>query len=298
MADETQGNKGEQAAQGEQSQQPDPQVEKRAREMGWSPKDKFRGDPTNWVDAETYVKRGEEMLPIVRAENRRMAAELSAVRTELAQSNENIQALMGANQAIARDRAQARKRELNSAIREARSQQNDDRADELQEELDSVNDTLKELGPAQNSNGQGNGQGRQPQQQRIPPEQLAWQQDNPWYGTDVRKTALATGIAQELRADPANQGLTGRAFLDRVSEEVDKIFDSGNSRRSAPSRVEGGSRSTGGGGGSANEKSWNDLPQDAQAACNRFEKTMVGKGKTFADQTAWRKHYITQYFLQ
>jgi hypothetical protein len=34
--------------------------------MGWTAKEKFRGDPERWVDAATFVKNGEESLPILR----------------------------------------------------------------------------------------------------------------------------------------------------------------------------------------------------------------------------------------
>jgi hypothetical protein len=41
-------------------------VEERAQRMGWTAKEKFRGDPERWVDAATFVKNGEESLPILR----------------------------------------------------------------------------------------------------------------------------------------------------------------------------------------------------------------------------------------
>ena len=50
----------------------DPTLEDRAAQMGWVPVDKFRGDPAHWVDAETFVKKGEEVMPILRANNRRL----------------------------------------------------------------------------------------------------------------------------------------------------------------------------------------------------------------------------------
>ena len=45
-------------------------VEARARDMGWSPRDSWRGKAEDWIDAETFVKRGTEILPILRAKSR------------------------------------------------------------------------------------------------------------------------------------------------------------------------------------------------------------------------------------
>jgi len=53
-------------------------AETKAKAMGWSPKDEFRGDPDRWVDAETYVRRGEEFIPFLRANNKKLEEELGA----------------------------------------------------------------------------------------------------------------------------------------------------------------------------------------------------------------------------
>ncbi len=37
--------------------EPDPEVVKTARERGWQPKERWRGPPEAWVDADEYVKR-------------------------------------------------------------------------------------------------------------------------------------------------------------------------------------------------------------------------------------------------
>ena len=51
------------------------EVETRALAMGWQPKEQFKGDPSKWRPAEEYVQRGEELLPIVQASERRLRQE-------------------------------------------------------------------------------------------------------------------------------------------------------------------------------------------------------------------------------
>ena len=62
------------------------------------------------------------------------------------------------------------------------------------------------------------------QQEQVHPDLQAWMNDNPWFGTDQRKTQKAMGIAQILRADPENDGLQGRAFFDRVLADANDAF--------------------------------------------------------------------------
>lgn len=47
-----------------QSQSRDYEAEAKAH--GWKPLDEFKGDPALHIDAETYVKRGEEVLPFIK----------------------------------------------------------------------------------------------------------------------------------------------------------------------------------------------------------------------------------------
>jgi len=58
----------------------DAQIEAEALKMGWKPKEKFTGPEGKWVDAKTYVERGEQILPIVQSQLRKTREELAEVR--------------------------------------------------------------------------------------------------------------------------------------------------------------------------------------------------------------------------
>src|SRR3990167_10980336 len=47
------------------------EFEPRAKRMGWVPEDQFRGEKSRWVDAKTFVEKGENELPILRERLRR-----------------------------------------------------------------------------------------------------------------------------------------------------------------------------------------------------------------------------------
>jgi hypothetical protein len=60
-----------------------PEVRHEAESQGWVPKDKFRGNESDWVDADTFVKRGREILPILRKNNENLIKDLNATKEQL-----------------------------------------------------------------------------------------------------------------------------------------------------------------------------------------------------------------------
>jgi hypothetical protein len=274
----------------------DPAVETRARQLGWAPKEKFRGDPEMWVDAATYVKRGEEILPIVKENNRRLQADVARLAQHAGHmeqlvraGQESMQALLEHQEETTRKTVEREKRALLARLKDVRENGTIEEEFEIQDELTTINASLaapvkKEEKPAQQ------------QQQRIDPAFLAWQEENgDWFGVDKRKTALAVGIGEELRSDPANAGLMGKAFYDRISQE---LGDMTPARRRPVDKVAGGGNHTpgGGGGGGTAKKTYASLPPEAKEVCDRQEKKLVGEGRAFKDQAGWRKHYAEQYF--
>lgn len=271
------------------------QVEAAAREMGWRPQAEFRGDTAKWVDAETFVSRGEHFLPILRADRTRLQAKTA----ELATSLEETRALLSASQeAIAelrrfhdedtsRQVAKARK-DLISEIKQAREDGDVDKEFELQSEVTKLDAAVKAAPkPAAT-----------PAPTKPPatqdPEFIAWEAENQWFRTDARKHALAMSIATELRQDQANAKLVGRAFYDRVGEEVDAYL----APASRTSKV-GNSRSGGGGNAplpSPADRTFSDLPAEAREACATFAKKLVGPGRAYKDIASWQAEYTRKFF--
>ena len=67
-------------------------VETAAREMGWRPLAEFRGDAEKWVDAETFVSRGEHYLPIIKADRDKLQAKNAELEASLAETKRLVQA--------------------------------------------------------------------------------------------------------------------------------------------------------------------------------------------------------------
>lgn len=61
-----------------------------AKEMGWVPKEEFRGPAERWKPAQQFVEDGENILPIVRAENKRLKAEIDKINADYATRFERL----------------------------------------------------------------------------------------------------------------------------------------------------------------------------------------------------------------
>lgn len=70
-------------------QEVDPHVERASKE-GWVPKEQFKGDPSRWVDAKTYVERGEVMRPL-KDEIARLRREHEAERAQMFKAMSDVQ---------------------------------------------------------------------------------------------------------------------------------------------------------------------------------------------------------------
>jgi len=73
---------------------PEVSLEDRARAMGWKPRDEYNGVPSRWTDAETFIRRGESELPILRDQSRRMAEKLARNETEIAELKASVNSAM------------------------------------------------------------------------------------------------------------------------------------------------------------------------------------------------------------
>ena len=61
----------------------DAAIEARARDMGWKPLAEYRGPPGKWQPAAVFIERGENILPIVRDQNRRMTERIGKLEGEV-----------------------------------------------------------------------------------------------------------------------------------------------------------------------------------------------------------------------
>ena len=261
----------------------------RAEAMGWIPPTRYKGDPTRYIDADAFLERGETVMPILKENNKRLQAEIAVLRET---SGKQTAALVAAQDAIehieerhsvetqkAVERARAEvKRQLAEASREG----DHEGVAELTDQLTLLNkaeakaEAKVEAVPAF----------------EPPPELREWNAENAWFGTDKRKTALALGIAQELR--DGGELAVGRVFFDKVKAEMEAML--GEAQGKAPGKVEGARNGTEGDTSTRGKKSFSAMPKDAQEACDADARQFVGPTKRYKTLADWRSQYATIYF--
>lgn len=269
----------------------DAETQAKAEAMGWIPPSRFKGDPAGFVDAAAYIENGEKVLPIVKAalaKERENAVQLNRrlKETEAAveRATKALEEIELKNSVATQKAVEAAKKEVREQL-EAASAAGDHKAvAALTEEMVALNsapppEEKKETPP--------------PKDVVISPEQLEWQDANPWYGKDRRKTALMLAVAQDLREQ--GDARTGKAFMNACKAEMEKTLG----ETGGETKVAGGGRN-----GSDNEdsqrsagrRSYSSMPADARAACDADARNFVGPNKKYKDQASWREAYAAIYF--
>ena len=251
-----------------QDDKPDvaPEVEDKARRMGWTPKDEFRGDPDKWRSAKEFVDRGENMLPIMRDRVQRQ-------ETKIAELERTVREFADFN-------SKADQRAYERAFKDLKTQQIQavaaGDAEGFMKVDQAIEDLRKEAAEKPKMKAADPGED---------PEYQDWEARNKWVTTDKEAKAYAESYGEYLRKTGSR--LTGADFLDEVTKAVKKEFPAkfSNPRRESAPSVEGGIPRAKGGG-----KGYADLPGEAKAACDRFVKNSGGK--------MTREMYTKQYFDQ
>lgn len=282
-------------------------VEQRASQLGWKPQEQFQGDPAKWVPAEEFLDRADHVMPILRENNRRLQGELDAERkarekieAALGEMRDSVEAMKEYQTKETERAVQQARSALLSQLRQAKTEGDVDLEVRLTSELSQVDADLRAAATAREEEKaaeKAKPAAATPQTKpELDPAFLRWQGRNEWYGSDPRKTAIANGIAMELRRDPANNHLLGDAFFTAVDKEIGDVFAKMYGERSAGGKVEGG----GGGArsGSEGKRSYASLPGEAKDVCERQAARMVGPNRAFKDKAAWQKHYAEQYYAQ
>jgi hypothetical protein len=265
------------------------EVEQEALALGWVPQDQFRGDPARWVDAESFVTRGKEIMPILRKNNEKLVGtveslsqELGTIKQQLADAAESMAEFKAYHDETAKRAYEQAVRDLKAQKKEALAEGDHDRVIEIDEGLADLRDQAPRNGtprlptPAPTP---------APTQQVLDPVLREWMAENNVDAWTTEQKVYAQSAATFLRGiGNRNQG---KAFLNDVKVEVEKRFNQTPNGKS----VEGG-----GGKPPRSGRSFDALPAEAKDACDRMGARLVGKGRAFETQADWRKKYTADYF--
>lgn len=281
---------------GEGAPAPQPQVgghddvETRARAMGWRPKEEFNGPAENWRDAEEFVKRGEEEMPVLRERLRdstRKVAEMEErLRRVEADSTDKLARVERMSVLALQRQRDSIAASYEAAMREAAGSADVQRYDQLQRDqqqaLEGINRQISDaVQPRQNG-------GLQPLPAPVKQVVDSWVQENPWFERDPMLRSVAETYNHDLmRQYP---GMDAAENLKRVKHFVQQKFPEkfGITQRQGSATVEGGARMPSGAG--PRVKGWDDLPADVRAIGER----QITRDKLFKDKSEFARMYWEQ----
>jgi len=259
------------------------EVQKEAESQGWVPKERFRGNESDWVDADTFVKRGREILPILRKNNENLIKDLNATKEQLREFREAAEEFKKFQRESYERKAreyETRIQEIKSSRAQAISDGDGEKVNALDDALDAAKDELKEAKQAAREQEKA----PEPKATTIEPGLQAWLDKNTWFGQDKRMTGIVNGIGESLRLEFPT--LKGEAFLEKLDEVLAEEFPSKFGKKQAPtSRVESGAGRQGRGG--SNAQSYDNLPPDAKAACDKFVKQKLMTREQYVAEFDW-----------
>jgi hypothetical protein len=258
-------------------------VEKEARLFGWVPKEEFRGSEADWVDAEAFVKRGKEINPILRKNNELLMKKLDDKAKEI----DEIKASVEEFKKFQKESFERKQMELQAQIVELKAQKKTAIAEGNGELVVDIDDQIDSLKEAQKEAKEEAKAPPPPPQQTVAtdPDISDWLGRNQWFGQDSEMTEVSNALGASLRRQFPN--LSGREFLDRLDERIANYFPEKTSlgRKQRGSAVDSTGNVRSGGSG---KKTYDALPPEAKAACDKFVKQGLFKSKQeYVDLYDW-----------
>ena len=201
-----------------------------AREEGWVPEDEYRGRGT-WVDARTFVLRGENVRPLLRSRNRRLEAEIVDLKVQLETAVRTMGEQKSAIEAATNLARRANEQGYQRALRDAEARrdgaiENGDVtvARQVQAEIDTLRDerdpptaapSPPEPTPA-------------PSVQGMDPQVQLFINENPWFNTDSQLRDAMIAHHRVIIAETPNMPLDDQLALakSRVRKRFPEKFES------------------------------------------------------------------------
>ena len=275
----------EQVVETQQEAPEGPQYESEARAQGWVAQDEFRGSESDWVDAETFVRRGKEIMPILRKNNEKLLKELGEAKKIAEEAREAAKEFREYQKEQFERKTkdlESQLEQLKQAKREAITQGDGDRAIAIDDAMDDLKEQRIE---AKQDLKDAEDKAKEVPQVTADPSLNEWMERNDWFGKDTRLTGVANGLGVELRRE--NPNLQGKNFLDKLDEELAAMLPEKFGKKRVQNPMEGSPNGTARPSSGSGKKSYNNLPPEAKAACDKFVKQGLMTKEAYVAEYDW-----------
>lgn len=240
--------------------------EAEARAHGWTPKEEFRGDASKWVDAETFAKRADEVMPFLKKQNAGLKREIDDLKRQFKQASSHFSKAeeRGYQRAMA---------DLDAKHTNAVELGDVAGAKRVVKEMEALSAEVSAAAPDKPEKGDA------PDPEQARKELNNWIEANDWYVLDDIKRRYA-----DMQADlmgPATAWDGGQqAWLAELGKRVTNKF-----AEKKPSPVNGGGNREGARSGA---KTFQNLPAEAQKICDKWVKSgLIDSRDTYCKSYAW-----------
>lgn len=246
-----------------------------AGRKGWVPKDKYKKDSETWVDAQTFLERGDRFVTNLQRDVARLTQKLEEFEgTKAAFVKFSEEALAKKDDQL-KEAISALRVQRTAAIREGEDDlavQLEDRIDLLREQRTEVKAIPKAVaaktGPSQDD-----------------PVLQEWiEEDNQWFNDEPKLRDYAITVGERLIQD--GETVRGRRFLDKVRVIMEQEFPRRFKKKDDVNLRNGAESSTASSGKSQNGKTEKDLPKEDLALMREF----------IADGITTKEKFLKSYF--
>ena len=199
------------------------EIEIKAIEQGWIPKEEFDGDESTFIDAPEFVRRGELFSRI-----EKQSKELKAVRQALEAFRIHHSKVKEVEYERALKTLKDAKRQATIEGDHERALALDDKIEEVRGEKELISQEARQIAV-------------QEQEEGYTPQFQSWVDRNSWYETNMVMRKTADVLGQEL----SQKGYSPAEVLDMVEREIKREFKHKftNPNLNKPQAVEGSTRS-------------------------------------------------------
>ena len=259
------------------------EVEKNARHFGWVSKEEFRGNPDDWVDAETFEKRGKEINPILRSNNERLKKELEATQKKHADEIAELRSATEEFKAFQKDSFEKKQKQLQDELQSLKTQRKEAMRENDVDLVEEIEDRIEAVKEEQSVKPEIKVEPKKAETVVLDPSLSEWMGKNEWFGVDVENTEIVNALGAAVRRQFPN--LIGKEFLAKLDERIDqKLPDLRGGTQSQRDTVDS---STTRGSPSAKKKSYDNLPADAKAACDKYVKQKLMSKEEYVNMYDW-----------
>lgn len=239
-------------------------AEEKASKSGWRPKDDWKGEPEDWIDAPEFNYRGELMGRISE-----QSSILNNFKNQIAERDKTIEDLVTHHKGVSEREYKKALKTLQDAKIEALDEGDGSAVVEIDNEIDELRGKKKAADTHKPAN--------KNIQDSTPPEVIDWLQkpQNKWYVNDSFLKSVADGIAKDLMQKNPNISPTNLLTqMDvKMREELPHKFEGNPSVNET--EADDLTQSSNSGKKPGRKLGMRDLNEEQQAIVRRFIKTKV-----------------------